>query len=179
MITFTHLESPLGTLLLTSLKDKLTGLYFTDQAHVPRIGPDWIEQENAEIFVQTRQELEEYAAEERESFDLSIDLHGTPFQRQVWQAIAAIPFGETVTYSELAQRVGKPKAVRAVGTAAGRNPVCWIIPCHRVVGKGGSLGGYAGGLPRKKALLEFEAGMSARSETILEFGKKEHGLALA
>jgi methylated-DNA-[protein]-cysteine S-methyltransferase len=88
-------------------------------------------------------------------------LSGTPFQVRVWNEIARIPFGRTISYGELAERVGSADAVRAVGTATGRNPVCWIVPCHRVVGKDGSLTGFAGGLERKRAFLDFESGKSA------------------
>lgn len=178
MTIYAHLESPLGLLLLTSREDKLTGLYFADQAHAPRIARDWIEREDADIFIQTRRQIEEYALGERKSFDLPMGLSGTAFQMRVWREIAAIPFGHTLTYSELAQRVGSPQAVRAVGTATGANPVSWIIPCHRVVGKNGALTGYAGGLSRKKALLEFEAAKSAGKEACLALGAKQHAMAL-
>jgi methylated-DNA-[protein]-cysteine S-methyltransferase len=158
MTTTTCLESPLGKLLLTSREGKLTGLYFADSPHAPKIGPGWIEREEAPIFAQTREQLEEYASGERVQFDLPIAPAGTPFQLRVWQEISAIPFGKTVTYGEIARRIGSPDGVRAVGTAAGRNPLCWIIPCHRVVGRDGSPTGYAGGLRRKEALLAFESG---------------------
>jgi methylated-DNA-[protein]-cysteine S-methyltransferase len=102
--------------------------------------------------------LEEYASGKRQQFDLPIGLAGTPFQALVWHQISLISFGQTVTYSDLARRIGSPDAVRAVGTAAGRNPLCWIVPCHRVVGRDGSMTGYAGGLGRKEALLAFESG---------------------
>lgn len=159
--TYTRLESPLGELLLTGSDGKLTGLSFADAPHAPKIAPGWIERENAPLFARARRQLEEYASGEREQFDLPIGLAGTPFQLRVWQAIRAIPFGETVTYGEIARRIGFTRAVRAVGTALGRNPLCWIVPCHRVVGRDGSLTGYAGGLGRKEALLAFESGRAA------------------
>lgn len=165
MTLYTRLDSPLGELLLTSRDEKLTGLYFADSLHAPKIGPGWIEREDAPLFAQTREQLEEYASGEREQFDLPIGLAGTPFQLRVWQEISAIPFGETVTYGEIARRIGSPDAVRAVGTAAARNPLCWIVPCHRVVGSNRSLTGYAGGLGRKEALLAFESGRA----TTLDF----------
>ena len=179
MTTYTHIDSPLGQLLLTSREGKLSGLYFADQPHA-RIDPGWVRQDDAEIFAQTAQQLEEYATGERESFDLPLSLSGTPFQMLVWHAIAAIPFGQTITYSELAQRAGRsPKDARAVGTATGQNPVCWIVPCHRVVGKGGALTGYAGGIARKSALLEFEGAKSVGWEAILTHGDRQPALALA
>ena len=160
MTLYTSIDSPLAQLLLTSREGRLSGLYFADQPHA-RIAPGWVRRDDAAIFAQTARQLEEYAAGERQSFDLPLGLSGTPFQALVWNAIAAIPFGQTITYGELARRVGRsPKDARAVGTATGRNPVCWIVPCHRVVGKSGALTGYAGGVARKSALLEFEAGNS-------------------
>ena len=178
MIIYTHIDSPLGQLLLSSCEGKLSGLYFADQPHA-RIAPGWVRQDDAAIFAQTAQQLEEYAAGERESFDVPLNLKGTAFQGFVWTAIAAIPFGQTITYGELAQRIGRlPKDARAVGTATGLNPVSWIVPCHRVVGKSGALTGYAGGIARKSALLEFEGAKSVGWEAILAHGDKQSALAL-
>ena len=179
MTIYTHIDSPLGQLLLTSREGKLSGLYFADQPHA-RIVPGWFRRDDADIFAQTAQQLENYAAGERESFDLSqVDLAGSAFQLSVWREIAKIPFGQTITYGELAQRVGRsPKDARAVGTATGQNPVGWIIPCHRVVGKNGALTGYAGGLARKRALLEFEAVRSAGRAAVLAYGHEQPALAL-
>jgi len=176
MTIYTHIDSPLGQLLLISREGKLSGLYFADQPHA-RIAPGWSRHDDAPIFAQTAQQLEEYASGERESFDLPLGLSGTAFQVFVWNAIATIPFGETITYGELAQRAGRSlKAVRAVGTATGHNPVSWIVPCHRVVGKDGTLTGYAGGLARKQALLEFEAAKSAGRDALLAHGEKQPAL---
>jgi methylated-DNA-[protein]-cysteine S-methyltransferase len=179
MTIYTHIDSPLGQLLLTSRAGKLSGLYFADQPHA-RIVPGWVRQDHTAIFAQTAHQLEEYASGERESFDLSqVDLAGSAFQMPVWQEIAKIPFGQTITYGELAQRVGRsPRDARAVGTATGQNPVGWIIPCHRVVGKNGALTGYAGGIARKLALLEFEAAKSAGRDAVLAYGEKQPALAL-
>ncbi len=178
MTTYTHIDSPLGQLLLVSREGKLSGLYFADQPHA-RVVPGWVRRDDEAIFAQTAQQLEEYASGMRERFDLPLDLIGTPFQLSVWQTIARIPFGQTITYSELAQRAGRsPKDARAVGTATGQNPVCWIVPCHRVVGKGGALTGYAGGVARKSALLEFEGAKSVGWEAILAHGDKQSALAL-
>jgi methylated-DNA-[protein]-cysteine S-methyltransferase len=105
-------------------------------------------------------QLGEYFAGTRTSFDLPLDLQGTPFQRQAWLALAEIPYGETVSYAEQAARLGRPDAVRAVGAANGRNPLPIVLPCHRVVGSDGSLTGFGGGLHVKRALLDLEAGLT-------------------
>jgi methylated-DNA-[protein]-cysteine S-methyltransferase len=179
MTTYTQIDSPLGELLLTSREGKLSGLYFMDCPHA-QIDPYWVRQDNTDIFTKTTQQLEQYIAGDREFFDLPLFMSGTPFQVQVWQEIAKIPFGETISYSELAWRVGRTsKDARAIGTATGLNPIGWIVPCHRVVGKSGALTGYAGGLPRKIALLEFEALRSAGREAVLALTEKEPELALA
>jgi methylated-DNA-[protein]-cysteine S-methyltransferase len=107
---------------------------------------------------QVAAELAEYAAGERRDFSVPVAFEGTAFDREVWRAVAAIPYGETVSYAEIARRVGRPRAYRAVGAANGRNPIPIIIPCHRVVASDGGLGGYGGGLPLKRRLLELEAG---------------------
>jgi methylated-DNA-[protein]-cysteine S-methyltransferase len=101
-------------------------------------------------------QLEQYFAGERTEFDLDLELEGTPFERRVWDEVRAIPYGETATYAEIAERIGRPGACRAVGRANGRNPVALIVPCHRVIGSDGSLTGYAGGLEMKRALLDLE-----------------------
>jgi O-6-methylguanine DNA methyltransferase len=175
MTLYSYEQSPLGELLLTSRESRLTGLRFADQPEASYRGRDWLRDDDAEIFAQTRRQLQEYMEGERKEFDLSmIGMGGTPFQIQVWQEISRIPFAETISYGELAVRIGAPNAVRAVGAAAGQNPVCWIVPCHRVVGKNGSLTGYAGGLARKRFLLDFEAG---RSQGRLALLPSEAGLA--
>jgi O-6-methylguanine DNA methyltransferase len=101
-------------------------------------------------------ELDEYFAGKRQTFDIPLDVPGTPFQKAVWKATAAIPFGTTVTYGDIAAKIGRPRAVRAVGTALGKNPVCIIVPCHRVVPKGGGIGQYAYGTDMKQWLIDFE-----------------------
>ena len=158
MTAYTHLQTPLGPLLLTACDEKLTGLSFADRPHAPRIAPGWLEQEDHPLFAQTRLQLEQVASGQRRSFDLPIHLHGTPFQLRIWHEIAAIPYGHTRTYGEIARRLGSPGSDRAVGAATGRNPLCWVVPCHRVLGQNGALTGYAGGLPRKTALLALESG---------------------
>jgi len=112
---------------------------------------------------QVARELAEYAAGERRDFSVRIAVRGTAFDREVWNAVGAVPYGETVSYAEIARRVGRPRAYRAVGAANGRNPIPIIIPCHRVVASDGGLGGYGGGLPLKRRLLELEAGTASSS----------------
>ena len=135
----------------------LIGLYFVGQKHQPQPGPDWTIHSGLELFNNAHDQFLEYLDGKRKEFDLPTALLGTPFQVSVWRAIASIPFGSTLTYRELAMRAGKPNAARAVGAAVGRNPLTIIIPCHRVVGSNGSLTGYAGGLERKKTLLNLES----------------------
>ena len=103
-------------------------------------------------------QLEQYFAGERKEFDLDVELEGTEFERRVWDAVRAIPYGQTASYAEIARRIGRPDACRAVGRANGRNPLAVIVPCHRVVGSDGSLTGYAGGIAMKRALLDLEQG---------------------
>jgi methylated-DNA-[protein]-cysteine S-methyltransferase len=109
-------------------------------------------------FASVRAQLAEYFAGTRQQFDLPLKLGGTPFQQQVWQELLRIPFGETISYAELAKRIGKPTGARAVGHANGRNPVSIIVPCHRVIGANGTLTGYGGGMDKKKWLLDWERG---------------------
>jgi methylated-DNA-[protein]-cysteine S-methyltransferase len=153
---YTAFDSPVGTITLVAEGGALTGLYMTDHRHWPGIEAEAARDDAA--FAPVRAQLEEYFAGERTVFDLELDLAGTPFQRRVWRALQDIPYGETISYGELARRIGNPSAVRAVGLANGRNPVSIVVPCHRVIGSDGSLTGYGGGLPRKRYLLELEQG---------------------
>jgi methylated-DNA-[protein]-cysteine S-methyltransferase len=114
-----------------------------------------------EPFTSAVEQLEQYFAGERVEFDLALDMHGTQFQRDVWDALLTIPYGETCSYGEIAKRIGRPDRARAVGAANGSNPVSIIVPCHRVIGSDGSLTGYGGGLPRKRWLLDHEAGVGS------------------
>ncbi|MEU9117289.1 methylated-DNA--[protein]-cysteine S-methyltransferase [Streptomyces sp. NPDC048483] len=155
-------DTPVGPLTLVALGDALTGLYMTDQRHRPPqetfgtpAAPD------DPPFAATIAQLEAYFRGELTTFDLSLELRGTPFQQRVWAALCTIPYGETVSYGRLAEQLGAPTAARAVGLANGRNPVGIIVPCHRVVGTNGSLTGYGGGLDRKRRLLAFERTQSA------------------
>lgn len=156
---YTTLDSPIGELLLTSDREALRGLHMQAGPRAVASHPGW--QRTEEPFGAVREQLEEYFAGRRRSFDLSLAPVGTPFQRRVWDALREIPYGETVSYGEIARRIGRPGAARAVGLANGRNPISVIVPCHRVIGAGGGLTGYGGGLERKRLLLELEAGAEA------------------
>jgi methylated-DNA-[protein]-cysteine S-methyltransferase len=153
----TRMPSPLGELLLTATDAGLTGLEFETSRHPPRHGVETAESVAAgEILGRARTELEEYFAGQRTRFDLPLELRGTPFQVQIWNALREIPYGTTVSYGWLARRVGRPTAVRAVGAANGRNPVAIVVPCHRVIGANGDLTGFGGGIERKRWLLRHE-----------------------
>jgi methylated-DNA-[protein]-cysteine S-methyltransferase len=156
MTYFRSIESPVGPLLLTGTVTGLSGLYL----HPREPAPDWISDDGR--LENAAAQLRRYFARELRQFDLALDLHGTPFQLEVWNALCAIPYGETRSYGELARAIGRPAAVRAVGLANGRNPVSIVVPCHRVIGSNGSLTGYGGGLERKKYLLDLEAAVLFR-----------------
>jgi methylated-DNA-[protein]-cysteine S-methyltransferase len=149
------MESPIGELLLLGESDRLCGLYMQHGDRPVVVSPEW---RSSEVhFIDVRRQLDEYFAGARHTFDLDLKLHGTSFQRSVWSALVEIPYGETVSYGELARHLGNPAAVRAVGLANGRNPISVIVPCHRVIGADGSLTGYGGGLENKRHLLELES----------------------
>ena len=156
MIRYARIATPLGTLLATAAGGMLTGLYYEGQPHAPAIRADWIEDACAAPIAECAKQLLEYLDGERKSFDLPTLPEGSDFQRRVWIEIAKIPYGETITYTQLAERAGAPGSARAAGAATGRNPISIVVPCHRVVGSDGSLTGYAGGVPRKAKLLEIE-----------------------
>jgi methylated-DNA-[protein]-cysteine S-methyltransferase len=147
----------LGDLLLTADEKQLTGIYFQDCRHAPGPRADWKLDARHLVLKQAGAELQEYLGGQRKDFSVPLRFKGTDFQNEVWRQISRIPFGQTITYSELARRAGNPDAVRAAGTATGRNPLSIIIPCHRVIGKDRTMHGYAGGLKRKVHLLELEA----------------------
>ncbi|HEX2830827.1 MAG TPA: methylated-DNA--[protein]-cysteine S-methyltransferase [Burkholderiales bacterium] len=150
-------DSPHGQMLLTASDEGLSGVHFEGEKYYPQIAAAWKRDAQHPTLRQVKRELSEYFARERECFDLVLAPHGTNFQRTVWNAISTVPFGETITYGELARRAGSPASVRAAGAATGRNPLTIIVPCHRIVGSTGSLTGYAGGLHRKRALLALES----------------------
>jgi methylated-DNA-[protein]-cysteine S-methyltransferase len=151
---FSELDSPVGALLLVGDDRALSGLYMHDQRHRPPL-PDGCRR-NDRMFREAREQLRAYFAGKLRDFELQLAAEGSEFQRAVWKALGAIPFGRTESYGALARRIGKPGASRAVGLANGRNPIGIIVPCHRVVGADGSLTGYGGGLTRKQWLLEHE-----------------------
>lgn len=162
MLRQSRMHSPLGEMLLRAEGDALTGVYFVGQRHYPNdiLGDiDDAATGDAPLLAEAGAQLDAYFAGRLERFSLPLAPPGSDFQRRVWQALGAIPYGERATYGELAHRLGlAPGAARAVGTAVGRNPLSIVVPCHRVVGSKGALTGYAGGLERKRALLDLEAG---------------------
>ena len=153
-VRWTVVPSPIGPLTLQSRGGRLTGLDMEDQAHATAVPPGGVRDDRALAGV-TRQ-LDEDFAGDRTGCDLPLRLEGTAFQRAVWDQLRSIPYGSTISYGELARRVGNPRAARAVGLANGRNPVAVIVPCHRVIAADGSLGGYGGGPDRKTLLLALE-----------------------
>ena len=150
---YTTIDSPIGELLLAGGDDGLKRLWMSPF----RIDPYW--RYDPEAFADVREQLGQYFADERREFDVQLDLDGNSFELSVWNALLAIPYGETASYGQIARRIGAPSGARAVGLANGRNPVAVIVPCHRVIGADGSLTGYGGGLERKRFLLELEAGV--------------------
>ena len=164
-VLFTRAPSPLGPLLLVGTEDALTSIWLPSGRDRLEPDPDWIE--SGAPFAEAVRQLDAYFAGRLRQFDLRLAPRGTAFQQQVWQALLDIPYGETVSYGELARRIGRPAAVRAVGAANGQNPLSIVIPCHRVIGSDGRLVGYGGGLPAKSALLALEqrvAGAPARPD---------------
>jgi methylated-DNA-[protein]-cysteine S-methyltransferase len=148
-------SSPLGDILLGATEQGLCGLWFEGQKHMPDM-QGWPTGRNAVIDL-AQQQMQQYFAKQRSEFDLPLDLRvGTPFQQSVWHALLTIASGQHSSYGSIAKHIGNPQAVRAVGAAVGRNPISVIVPCHRVLGAGGALTGYAGGLERKTALLQLE-----------------------
>jgi methylated-DNA-[protein]-cysteine S-methyltransferase len=154
---YTTMDSPIGELLLLGDGEALHALYMQEGRNPVPVQPRW--QRDDDAFAETRRQLEEYFAGGRSRFDIPMHLEGTAFQRTVWHALTEIPYGETISYGELARRIGRPDRARAVGTANGQNPIAVIVPCHRVIGANGKLVGYGGGLDNKRRLLELEAGV--------------------
>jgi methylated-DNA-[protein]-cysteine S-methyltransferase len=166
MSTYVHtMASPLGELTLLSDGDALTGLYMPSSKGSPRDDPSW--ERDAAPLQPVVDQLKAYFAGERRDFDLPLAPSGTTFQQQVWSALREIPYGQTRSYRDIAEHIGSPKAVRAVGLANGRNPISIVVPCHRVVGADGSLTGYGGGLHNKQLLLDLER-TTAGQPTLLD-----------
>jgi methylated-DNA-[protein]-cysteine S-methyltransferase len=155
MNAFSYFESPIGRLLLTSDGTSLTGLYM-EPSRKAQCTDGWLEDATIAPLSATVRQLTEYFEGTRREFDLPLRLQGTVFQQRVWRQLTEIPYGQTWSYGQLAERIDKPSASRAVGLANGRNPISILVPCHRVIGADGSLTGYGGGIERKRWLLVHE-----------------------
>jgi len=155
-LLYTSIDSPIGELLLLGNGQTLHGLSMQGGRKPIAIAPDW--ERSDEPFAGVIAQLREYFDGERTDFDLDLELDGTEFQLRVWNALRDIPYGETISYGELARRIDQPTAARGVGMANGANPIAVIVPCHRVIGADGSLTGYGGGMERKRLLLDLERG---------------------
>jgi methylated-DNA-[protein]-cysteine S-methyltransferase len=155
-VLYSLYASPIGDLTLTSDGAALTGLYMCQHRGQPASGPEASWQRDDSAFQAVREQLASYFEGKLRDFDLPLWMDGTPFQQRVWQGLREIPYGETISYAELARRIGHPGASRAVGSANGRNPISIVVPCHRVIAADGTLGGYGGGLERKDFLLQHE-----------------------
>ena len=153
-IWYDELPTPIGRLRLVADAEGLREVWFETGRHRKSPQPDWIRA--AAPLAEARRQLEEYFAGGRTRFELKLHPIGTPFQLAVWEELGRIPYGATISYAELARRIGQPAAMRAVGAANGRNPIPIILPCHRVIGSNGSLTGFGGGLPTKRFLLSME-----------------------
>lgn len=148
-------QSPVGPLLIAGDHEALRYIFFPRNGKEARPERGWVESATGPV-AQTVEQLHEYFAGRRREFDLPLAVEGTEFQQTVWRALQEIPYGETISYGELARRVGNPKASRAAGSANGKNRIPIVIPCHRVIAAGGKLGGFGGGLSVKEALLKLE-----------------------
>lgn len=155
---YTRVESPIGELLVVSDGKNITRVSMDRQKYAAEIDDAWVEQPDLPVLQAARRQFHAYFAGKLREFDLPIKFEGTAFQNRVWKQLTRLGYGETISYGELARRVGNPAASRAVGLANGKNPIAIIVPCHRVIGANGTLTGYGGGLPRKKKLLELEQG---------------------
>lgn len=153
---YRYIDSPVGTILLAADSQGLRRIAFAKEGRLALPEPGW--EEDSAFLEQADRQLGSYFERGLREFDLRLNPAGTPFQLQVWKALAEIPYGRTVTYGQLARSIGRPKACRAVGAANGQNPLPIVLPCHRVIGSDGSLTGYGGGLAIKEALLRLERG---------------------
>ncbi|WP_168383797.1 MULTISPECIES: methylated-DNA--[protein]-cysteine S-methyltransferase [Acinetobacter] len=155
-LAFMYMPSPVGRLKLVATDSALVAVIWDNENPKRVRQAELVEQLDHPILLDAQQQLNEYFQGQRQSFELPLDFEGTEFQKKVWQALLNIPFGETRSYRQIAEQVGSPKAVRAVGAANGQNPISIIAPCHRVIGSGGKLVGFAGGLDNKEILLKLE-----------------------
>jgi methylated-DNA-[protein]-cysteine S-methyltransferase len=156
IIVYTRIDSPVGKLLLTGHRDGLQRLNFDRGKKAERLEDNW--KESVEAFKEVIRQLRAYFAGELKKFAVPLKMSGTEFQMSVWRGLLEIPYGETISYGELAKRLGNPNAMRAVGLANGSNPIAIIVPCHRVIGSNGKLTGFGGGLENKEKLLSLEKG---------------------
>ena len=161
-VLYARLTTPVGPVVVAETDGGLLAVQFENGRRPRRVDPAWRQVEPGAI--EAAVELTEYFAGARRAFDVRFASQGTAFQRRVWSAVAAIPYGETRSYGAVASQIGAPSAVRAVGAANGQNPWPIVVPCHRVIGSDGSLTGYGGGLPIKRALLDFERGTGSLFE---------------
>ena len=155
-LAFMYMPSPVGRLKLVATDSALVAVIWDNENPKRVRQAELVEQLDHPILLDAQQQLNEYFQGQRQTFELPLDFEGTEFQKKVWQALLNIPFGETRSYRQIAEQVGSPKAVRAVGAANGQNPISIIAPCHRVIGSGGKLVGFAGGLDNKEILLQLE-----------------------
>jgi methylated-DNA-[protein]-cysteine S-methyltransferase len=149
-------DSPLGGITICTNGTAVTELHIEGDRYFTAIPSEWIKSPQEPLLLTAKQELTEYFAGARKTFDIPLKAAGTDFQKQVWKALETIEPSDTSSYSKIAAKIGRPKAVRAVGTAIGRNPICIMVPCHRVLASNGSLGGFVAGLERKQQLLQLE-----------------------
>lgn len=154
MTYYTYFDTPAGTLLLVGNGTVVQGMHWKVFKRAPSVRPDWIEKR--EVFADAIRQLDEYFAGMRRTFDFAYEFQGTPFQKKVWAELVKIPFGAKTSYQTIAQTIGNAKAVRAVGTAVGSNPISIVVPCHRVLTSQDTIGGYAGGITSKELLLTTE-----------------------
>ena len=164
-MNYAYLDTPVGTLLIAGDASAVLQITFPSRGKAAKAEAGWVESQRGPVAEAVRQ-LREYFAGERTEFDLPLAPRGTEFQRSVWRQLRGIPYGETISYGELARRVGNPKASRAVGSANGKNPLPIVIPCHRVIAGDGTLGGFGGGLPTKQTLLALEQGASISNRAV-------------
>ena len=172
-------ETPVGTLTLVASDDGLKAILWENDREGRVPAPMGIEDDNHPVLLETERQLGEYFAGRRQTFDLPLAFEGTAFQQQVWAALLTIPFGETRSYRQIAEQIGRPAAVRAVGAANGRNPISIVAPCHRVIGSNGALTGFAGGLEVKARLLALEGAATLPSPSPSENEKTESNSACA
>jgi methylated-DNA-[protein]-cysteine S-methyltransferase len=159
MTRYARFTTTLGPVYVTLVDAGVSGIYFEGGRHAPAIESAWQEAPDHPWARACAAQLAGYLAGTRRTFDLPLAPRGTAFQQRVWREIANVRYGSTITYAQLAARSGAPEAIRAAGTATGRNPLSIVVPCHRIVGSNGSLTGYAGGIERKRRLLELEGAL--------------------